>query len=189
MTTLASKANHIPSPSHLGFSVVGDAQGRDATTYDRLRPINFHLLDTIQQCVARKAQPHPYNFEPSSHVEIRRSYVRVPGIRSIAFPYPSFLLRKGVASWVQHYRSSVPEPRKASDRKVGSPTDLSATLFPTSASLFFGLKIQLQTLLQRVAAAFAKPSDFSAVIANGLALHRPRSSQKFCLVKACATSA
>lgn len=98
-----------------------------------------------------------------------------------------FVLRRGVSSWGQHQSFRVLEPSKPADRRVGRPTHLSAMFSQTSASSYFGLKIQRLVSLLRLIAACAKPSAFSVAIVNGQATPKPQSSLKFYDGKRCAT--
>lgn len=101
--------------------------------------------------------------------------------------FNSSLLRRGVSSWGQHHQFRVLEPSKPADRRVGRPTHLSAMFSQTSASSYFGLKIQRLVSLLRLIAACAKPSAFSVAIVNGQATPKPQSSLKFYDGKRCAT--
>lgn len=82
------------------------------------------------------------------------------------------------------YRSARRKLAKQSVRIGGRPTDLSATFFPTSQSLFFGLKIQRQTSQACAGAACARPSVFSGGTASGPAMPSLRSCKKFSSVAA-----
>lgn len=89
---------------------------------------------------------------------------------------------------MEHYRSERDKPQKPAVTIVGIPTHLSVMCFPTSRKQRFGQKIQRLVSLLRAAAAFVWPRGISAVIANGLAMPSPRSSQKFSGATQCGTS-
>jgi hypothetical protein len=98
---------------------------------------------------------------------------------------PTFL---GDVPCTEPYRKARPKPAKSPDTLVGRPTDLSETTFsPTSQSLSSGEKTPLRISRRRAAAACAKPSAFSAVIASGRAMRSPPSCRKFSSVRECGT--
>ena len=91
------------------------------------------------------------------------------------------------SSWTEHHLFQLSGLRKATDTKVGRPTDLSVEFWPTSANSFFGLKIQrLVSHLLRTAAC-VRQSVFLAAIVNGQAMRRPQCFKKSSNVVACVT--
>jgi hypothetical protein len=156
----------------------------------RLRSAHHKVCDPMQEpaqiccqaesCARCLTQPsRPCDFQP-----IARSRAASRRAQSKS----QFVALSGASSCTGTYGGVWKTPLKATDSQVGRPTHLSAMLSPTSANLFFGLKIQRLILRLLQIAACAKPNDFLAAIANGPALLRQRSSLKFSLVRKCATS-
>lgn len=86
---------------------------------------------------------------------------------------------RGFVSCVHYRGRRSRQPSKPSVRIVRSPTDLSVTSWPTSASEHFGQKIQPLTWLSRPSAACDRPSGFSVGTVNGRAMRPLLSSLKF----------
>jgi len=159
----------------------------DALMRDRLIPSSSrHKRNSSLRCAVRRysRSGRATNSAPWQRIEPKarccaelRQAPKSSGSRFVS-------VALGVASWVHYRGRSARSPRKPSVRIGGHPTDLSATSFPTSQSSFSGRKTPLRTSPRSLAAACARPSGFSAVIANGLAMRSPPSCRKFSFVAA-----
>jgi hypothetical protein len=145
----------------------------------------LHSRDTFS--ILRRNVPHQEHCaRQSTHAALGgNARRRAPGPRSQSTVFVAYRGR----SWVQYRGLRGLRRAKATDTKVGRPTDLSATRWRTSARSSFGLKTQrLISRLHQIAAC-AKPNASSAAIANGQATQPLRLSPKSLLERKCATSA
>lgn len=184
--TLARKANHIVHFQPRPALVVDCVHRATVGNVWQLKSLTYHNHNVAL-----------FRFGTRAHGEIR--FARASSARDSAV---SFLVRQSVAfafggfvSCVHHQGRSTRSPAKPPVRKVGRPTDLSATHFPTSASSSFGRKTRRLISLRPLRNSAASPArseprnDISAATAIGRATRRPQSSPKSSSERACATRA
>ena len=178
------QSNHNVAVFHVGTTL--PQQHQDHCEQRNRRQRRAHLRPSLRRGGYIRSRSHFHRGIPILFGHVQPLQSAVVARSASSFPVQLLRMRGGVAC-TEPYRSERRTLAKPSVRKVGRPTDLSETRSRTSASSFSGVKTLHRASRPHAAAAFGKPSVFLAAIANGRARHKPRSSLKFCLVRACGT--